>query len=67
MKAIEPAFLFMLATVLGVATAYAASSDSAFPQQKPIRLVVPFTAGSATDLMARIVGPSWWIAGEGRS
>src|SRR5258706_8983789 len=42
----------------GLATgAGAASPDSAFPQGKPIRIIVPFTAGSATDIMARIIGP----------
>ena len=56
MKAIKPALLFVLATVFGVDTAHAASSDSAYPLQKPIRLVVPFTPGSATDIMARLVG-----------
>jgi len=36
--------------------ALAASGDLAYPT-KPIRIVVPFTAGSATDVIARIVSP----------
>jgi tripartite-type tricarboxylate transporter receptor subunit TctC len=36
---------------------HAAPADGAYPQNKPIRIVVPFTAGSATDIMARIIGP----------
>ena len=47
----------LAAGVLAAAGVHAASQDSAFPQNKPIRIVVPFTAGSATDIMARLVGP----------
>ncbi|HSQ05943.1 MAG TPA: tripartite tricarboxylate transporter substrate binding protein [Burkholderiales bacterium] len=42
----------LLASQPGVAL----SARLAYPS-KPIRVVVPFTAGSATDIMARIIGP----------
>ena len=57
MRAGKRAFLCALTAVLSIEPAHAASSDSGYPLQKPIRLVVPFTAGSATDIMARLVGP----------
>ena len=44
------------AALSAIAGAQAASEESAYPT-KPIRIVVPFTAGSATDVMARIIGP----------
>lgn len=56
MRAGKRAFLCALTAVLSIEPAHAASSDSGYPLQKPIRLVVPFTAGSATDIMARLVG-----------
>lgn len=43
-------FLFFLLLALAVPSAFAQS----FPA-KPLRLVVPYPAGGATDLMARLV------------
>ena len=50
------ALLALAAAGLAAGT-QAASQESAYPQNKPIRIIVPFTAGSATDIMARIIGP----------
>ena len=49
--------LFALVAAGITAVAHAAAADSTYPQNKPIRIVVPFTAGSATDIMARLIGP----------
>ena len=48
-------FLIACATVLSVAAVSAQPSVADYPS-KTIKIVVPFTAGSATDIMARVVG-----------
>src|SRR5258706_14777073 len=47
--------------VLAAAWLLAASAFAQFPN-KPIRIVVPFGAGSATDLISRVLGNSVSVA-----
>ena len=47
---------FLIAAAAALLTFGAAAQTAAHYPTRPIRIVVPFTAGSATDIMARIVG-----------
>jgi hypothetical protein len=49
---------FSLAVMALAALAPAAVSQQAFPTH-PIRLIVPYPAGGATDVVARIVGGTY--------
>src|SRR6266852_7730745 len=46
--------LALLAGLIAMGGAQAQSSDARWPE-RPIRLIVPFTAGSSSDIVARIV------------
>jgi tripartite-type tricarboxylate transporter receptor subunit TctC len=48
-------FLLSIATVGALALAASAASAQAFPS-KPVKLIVPFSPGSGTDIAARAVG-----------
>ena len=46
--------LALLTSLLSAAVAHAQSADARWPE-RPIRFIVPFTAGSSSDIVARLV------------
>ena len=49
-------FAFACAIAVGIAAAGPVQAQQKFPT-KPVRIVVPFSAGSATDISARMISP----------
>ena len=56
-KLLKSLFAVVTCSLAVAPAAQGASAGAGFPGDKPIRVIVPFTAGSATDVIARIVGP----------
>jgi len=56
MKFTSLQLLLVCFAAICVHTAHAQPADSAYPS-KPIRMIVPFTPASATDIIARIIAP----------
>ena len=58
MRALTPSGAWLIALLVAPAAAQTRAPDAApsYPN-KPIRMIVPFTAGSATDFLARVIGP----------
>ena len=51
----RPALVACVLTSLGMSTVHSIAADSPFPS-KPVRIVVPFTAGGSADFFARLIG-----------
>jgi tripartite-type tricarboxylate transporter receptor subunit TctC len=54
-------FLGLLLAMAAAAVASGAAAQSAWPS-RPIKVIVPFTAGSTTDIIARVVGERLGVA-----
>ncbi len=55
MNAYHPTRRILLGTAMAAALLASANAQSDWPRGQPIKLVVPFTAGSGTDIVARLV------------
>ena len=67
MDACDGRVIGAVAIVGGFAPAYASAQSSGFPS-RPVRIVVPFSPGGPTDLMARAIkamGIKMVLSGEG--